>query len=39
VTLKPVIDHVFPFKDALATYRYYEKGQNLGKVVINQSEA
>jgi NADPH:quinone reductase-like Zn-dependent oxidoreductase len=35
--LKPVIDHVFPFKDALVAYRYYEKGQNLGKVVINQS--
>lgn len=35
--LKPVIDRVFSFEDTLSAYRYYEKGQNFGKVVISQS--
>jgi NADPH:quinone reductase-like Zn-dependent oxidoreductase len=32
--LKPVIDRVFSFEEALAAYRYYEEGRNFGKVVI-----
>jgi NADPH:quinone reductase-like Zn-dependent oxidoreductase len=35
--LKPVIDRVFSFEEAVAAYRYYEKGQNFGKVVVSQS--
>jgi NADPH:quinone reductase-like Zn-dependent oxidoreductase len=32
--LKPVIDRVFAFDDAVEAYRYYEHAQPLGKVVI-----
>jgi NADPH:quinone reductase-like Zn-dependent oxidoreductase len=34
--LRPVIDRVFPFADALAAFRYYEAGRYFGKVVISQ---
>jgi NADPH:quinone reductase-like Zn-dependent oxidoreductase len=32
--LKPVIDRVFPFAEAQATYRYQESGVHFGKVLI-----
>lgn len=32
--LKPVIDRVFPFEDAVAAYRYLKSGAHVGKVVI-----
>jgi NADPH:quinone reductase-like Zn-dependent oxidoreductase len=32
--LKPVIDRVFPFGDAVDAFRYYEAGRSFGKVVI-----
>jgi NADPH:quinone reductase-like Zn-dependent oxidoreductase len=32
--LRPIIDRVFPFDDVLGAFRYYEKGQAFGKVVI-----
>jgi NADPH:quinone reductase-like Zn-dependent oxidoreductase len=32
--LKPVIDRVFPFADAVEAYRYLESGAHFGKVVI-----
>jgi len=32
--LKPVIDRVFPFEDAIEAFRYYEAGQFFGKIVI-----
>jgi NADPH:quinone reductase-like Zn-dependent oxidoreductase len=32
--LKPVIDKVYPFDDAVAAFRYLEKGHARGKVVI-----
>jgi NADPH:quinone reductase-like Zn-dependent oxidoreductase len=32
--LRPVIDRVFSFDDALSAYRYYQSGQAFGKVVI-----
>ena len=32
--LKPVIDRVFSFGEAVDAFRYYEAGQNFGKVVI-----
>ncbi len=32
--LKPVIDRVFSFEDAIAAFRYYEAGQFFGEVVI-----
>jgi NADPH:quinone reductase-like Zn-dependent oxidoreductase len=35
--LKPVIDHVFPFEEARAAYRFYQEAQPFGKVVISQS--
>jgi len=35
--LKPVIDHVFPFEEAKAAYRYYQEAQPFGKVIISQS--
>lgn len=35
--LKPVIDRVFSFDDAIAAFRYYEAGQFFGKVVIGHS--
>jgi NADPH:quinone reductase-like Zn-dependent oxidoreductase len=33
--LKPVVDRVFAFDDAVAAFRYYETGQNFGKVIIS----
>jgi NADPH:quinone reductase-like Zn-dependent oxidoreductase len=33
--LKPVIDRRFSFDEAIDAFRYYEAGQNFGKVVIN----
>ena len=32
--LKPVVDKVFDFKDAVAAYQYMETGRHFGKVVI-----
>jgi NADPH:quinone reductase-like Zn-dependent oxidoreductase len=32
--LRPVIDRVFPFEEALEAFRYYETGNAFGKVVI-----
>jgi NADPH:quinone reductase-like Zn-dependent oxidoreductase len=32
--LKPVVDRVFPFADAVEAYRYMESGAHFGKVVI-----
>jgi NADPH:quinone reductase-like Zn-dependent oxidoreductase len=32
--LKPFIDRVFPFSDAVDAFRYYEAGRSFGKVVI-----
>lgn len=32
--LRPVIDRVFPFEEAVAAYRYYESASPFGKVVI-----
>ena len=32
--LKPVIDRVFPFEQAVDAYRYQASGQMVGKVVI-----
>ena len=32
--LKPVVDRVFPFSDAVAAYRYMETAAHFGKVVI-----
>jgi NADPH:quinone reductase-like Zn-dependent oxidoreductase len=32
--LKPIIDRVFPFDDVIGAFRYYEGGENFGKVVI-----
>ena len=34
--LKPVIDRVFPFEEAVDAYRYYQAGQFFGKIVITQ---
>jgi NADPH:quinone reductase-like Zn-dependent oxidoreductase len=34
--LKPVIDRVFPFADAVEAFRYYEAGKYFGKIVISQ---
>ncbi len=33
--IRPVIDRVFPFIEAKEAYRYYLKGQYLGKVVVS----
>ena len=33
--IRPVIDRVFPFTDAVAAYRYHKSGQFMGKVVIS----
>jgi NADPH:quinone reductase-like Zn-dependent oxidoreductase len=33
--MRPVIDRVFPFADALAAYRHLESGSHFGKVVIS----
>ena len=32
--IRPVIDHVFPFSEAKAAYRYLQSGAHFGKVVI-----
>jgi len=32
--LKPVVDRVFPFSDALSAFRYMETAAHFGKVVI-----
>jgi NADPH:quinone reductase-like Zn-dependent oxidoreductase len=32
--LKPIVDRVFPFDDAIGAFRYYEAGENFGKIVI-----
>jgi NADPH:quinone reductase-like Zn-dependent oxidoreductase len=32
--LKPVIDRVFPFEEAVEAFRYYQAGQFFGKIVI-----
>jgi NADPH:quinone reductase-like Zn-dependent oxidoreductase len=36
--LRPIIDRVFPFDEALDAFRYYETGNAFGKIVITQSE-
>ncbi len=33
--LQPVIDRIFPFDDAPSAYRYMEKGEHFGKVVLS----
>jgi NADPH:quinone reductase-like Zn-dependent oxidoreductase len=33
--LRPIIDRVFPFEDAVSALRYYEEGACFGKVVIS----
>jgi NADPH:quinone reductase-like Zn-dependent oxidoreductase len=35
--IKPVVDRVFPFEEAVEAYRYYEATQPFGKVVISQA--
>ncbi|NSL86781.1 NAD(P)-dependent alcohol dehydrogenase [Chitinophaga sp. Mgbs1] len=35
--LKPVIDRVFPFREARAAMHYFETGQAFGKVIISHS--
>jgi NADPH:quinone reductase-like Zn-dependent oxidoreductase len=37
--LRPVIDRAFSFDDAVAAFRYYEAGQNFGKVIISLDHA
>jgi NADPH:quinone reductase-like Zn-dependent oxidoreductase len=32
--LRPVIDRVFPFEEAVAAYRYYESASPFGKAII-----
>ena len=32
--IKPVIDRVFPFEEALEAFRYLEKGAHVGKVCV-----
>jgi len=34
--LRPIIDRVFSFDDALSAFRYYETGNAFGKIVISQ---
>ena len=36
--LKPIIDRLFPFEQAVEVFRYYEKIQPFGKVVISHSQ-
>jgi NADPH:quinone reductase-like Zn-dependent oxidoreductase len=36
--LRPIIDRVFPFHDALSAFRYYETGKAFGKIVISHSQ-
>ena len=33
--IKPVIDRVFPFADAVSAFRYFEAGNHFGKIVID----
>jgi NADPH:quinone reductase-like Zn-dependent oxidoreductase len=33
--MRPVIDRVFPFADAVSAFRYFEAGNRFGKVVID----
>ncbi len=33
--LKPIIDRVFPLKEAAAAHRYMESNQNIGKIVLS----
>jgi NADPH:quinone reductase-like Zn-dependent oxidoreductase len=35
--LRPIIDRVFQFADALSAFRYYETGKAFGKIVISHS--
>jgi NADPH:quinone reductase-like Zn-dependent oxidoreductase len=35
--LKPIIDRVFQFEDAISAFRYYETGEAFGKIVISYS--
>jgi NADPH:quinone reductase-like Zn-dependent oxidoreductase len=35
--LRPIIDRVFQFEDALSAFRYYEGGNRFGKIVISHS--
>jgi len=35
--VRPIIDRVFPFADALDAFRYDETGKSFGKIVISQS--
>src|SRR5262249_6740450 len=37
--LRPILDRVFSFADAMEAFRYYESGKAFGKVVISQSAA
>jgi NADPH:quinone reductase-like Zn-dependent oxidoreductase len=34
--LKPVIDRVFPFNDAIEAFRYYDAGKYFGKIVVSK---
>jgi NADPH:quinone reductase-like Zn-dependent oxidoreductase len=34
-TLKPVVDHAFPLREARAAHEYMEKSQMFGKIVLN----
>jgi NADPH:quinone reductase-like Zn-dependent oxidoreductase len=33
--MKPVIDRVFPFADAVSAFQYFETGQHFGKVLVD----
>jgi NADPH:quinone reductase-like Zn-dependent oxidoreductase len=35
--VRPIIDRVFQFEDALSAFRYYEAGNGFGKIVISHS--
>ena len=37
--LRPVIDRLFSFDEAIDAFRYYEAGQAFGKVVISHKRA
>jgi NADPH:quinone reductase-like Zn-dependent oxidoreductase len=32
--IRPIVDKIFPFDEALAAYRYQDAGSFIGKVVI-----
>ncbi|MFC9082561.1 zinc-binding dehydrogenase, partial [Streptomyces sp. NPDC057062] len=36
--LRPVVDRVVPFDEAVAAYRYYESAAPFGKVVITMGQ-